>query len=764
MKPKSRSSSSGSSDSNTTPNKKPVPVKQPSKKSTSSEKSSSSESKSPSKSPSKLTKEIKDPEIIRIEKDIQFFLNEFNSLEQQAELYGTKLPPETETHITEGRKSIETLQIRLKVLQSTKSKLTEHIGERSRLESKLKELKAKKPPEPQNEKVFEEAIIKTQNLIIEAQEEVTRLLQDTKETKDLIIEYMDKSKVSFSKVVTNIVNKKIIQNELAAENLDLCVLMDFTGTMGKYIKMVSKKIKDILENTKSKFKEANIRVAVVGYRDYGDYHLRHESIPLGDVNLMIDFLEDVDPKGGDDIPEDVNGGFQKALALAWDEKAAKVMIHIGDAPCHGSDFHKIERDNFPNGGDDDRPWKDLFDKMLDKEILYTFLKISNDTDLMIQQFEKIFNEIAPEDMKGYFSWQEIGKDENDMANTIINSAKSAISRSIASSYSNLKSSGNGPTTEYLEPVDDEDTQDDGDPLQLLTTIEKAPPYWTTPSFTQSRKCHIIFLWSLKALKLLNSRLNVFQHRATIEVNPKPFDKGTFSLAYYCKVRVDELKNVEFQMVLKKPKHSQKQQYYHSGLKKNILVSFLANEYNKALEKASIPEKERIFFVKTLYVKAGPDAFFLEAYIPGVFEKYTNNKDFVNENVPLMTAFSHFSYQYSDEQYMVTDLQGVNHLLTDPAVHSSVAEFYEHGDCGSEGMAVFFRRHECNKYCKALGLKEHDSQKDRKIDIKRIATKFNLESLYVKCACFYCNGNAVNSTDEGLCEYCSKNGVNLDPGL
>jgi len=39
-----------------------------------------------------------------------------------------------------------------------------------------------------------------------------------------------------------------------------------------------------------------------------------------------------------------------------------------------------------------------------------------------------------------------------------------------------------------------------------------------------------------------------------------------------------------------------------------------------------------------------------------------------------------------------------------------------------------------------------------------------EELSLESFFFYCDGNAVNSTNEGLCEYCSKNGVNLNPGF
>src|SRR5262249_4633666 len=96
--------------------------------------------------------------------------------------------------------------------------------------------------------------------------------------------------------------------------------------------------------------------------------------------------------GGADTPEDVNGGFQKALSkLEW-KSFTKNLVHIADAPCHGRDFHKCGDDNHPNGYKDDKPWKDIFNEMIQKRIYYLFIKILPATDLMFQKFKTISEE------------------------------------------------------------------------------------------------------------------------------------------------------------------------------------------------------------------------------------------------------------------------------------------------------------------------------------------------------------------------------------
>jgi len=53
--------------------------------------------------------------------------------------------------------------------------------------------------------------------------------------------------------------------------------------------------------------------------------------------------------GGADFPEDVQGGFHKALGLSWSADSVKTAFHIADAPGHGKDLCGDSFDNYPNG-------------------------------------------------------------------------------------------------------------------------------------------------------------------------------------------------------------------------------------------------------------------------------------------------------------------------------------------------------------------------------------------------------------------------------
>ena len=60
----------------------------------------------------------------------------------------------------------------------------------------------------------------------------------------------------------------------------------------------------------------------------------------------------MDATGGGDMPEDVQGGFNKVLnALNWSKDSIKTCFHIADAPGHGKDICDWG-DDYPKGSPD----------------------------------------------------------------------------------------------------------------------------------------------------------------------------------------------------------------------------------------------------------------------------------------------------------------------------------------------------------------------------------------------------------------------------
>ena len=89
---------------------------------------------------------------------------------------------------------------------------------------------------------------------------------------------------------------------------------------------------------------------------------------------------------------------------------------------------------------------------------------------------------------------------------------------------------------------------------------------------------------------------------------------------------------------------------------------------------------------------------------------TERSKIIDDDVP--QAFSHWTYQYTQRESLVCDLQGVltsAFHLTDPAIHShrrrrGRSHCFGPTDHGLNGQMNFFRTHVCNPLCEALRLR------------------------------------------------------------
>ena len=124
------------------------------------------------------------------------------------------------------------------------------------------------------------------------------------------------------------------------------------------------------------------------------------------------------------------------------------------------------------------------------------------------------------------------------------------------------------------------------------------------------------------------------------------------------------------------------------------------------------------------VSADPECEVLQKYVviepllKGEFRKISHNSGQIlladGKDVCLRSeAYMHFTWEKSDHNLIITDIQGVGYALTDPEVASvknviqvGEKEFkvnYCRGNCGKDAIAQFAKEHTCNLYCTALDL-------------------------------------------------------------
>lgn len=118
--------------------------------------------------------------------------------------------------------------------------------------------------------------------------------------------------------------------------LDLCFVVDTTGSMGDDIDNAKANMVDILSSLSEK--TPNYRVALVDYRDFADRTRNSQDYP---AKVQLDFSSDDEEiknainnlalGNGGDSPETVYSGIAKALSLKWRDNAKRVIIILGDA-------------------------------------------------------------------------------------------------------------------------------------------------------------------------------------------------------------------------------------------------------------------------------------------------------------------------------------------------------------------------------------------------------------------------------------------------
>ena len=118
--------------------------------------------------------------------------------------------------------------------------------------------------------------------------------------------------------------------------LDLCFIVDTTGSMGDDIDNAKENMRSIL--AKLSEKSSNYRVAFVDYRDFSERTYDSDDYPAkvqlpfsDDDDVIYNAIYALDLGYGGDSNETVYSGIMTALGLDWRPNATRVIILMGDA-------------------------------------------------------------------------------------------------------------------------------------------------------------------------------------------------------------------------------------------------------------------------------------------------------------------------------------------------------------------------------------------------------------------------------------------------
>ena len=120
----------------------------------------------------------------------------------------------------------------------------------------------------------------------------------------------------------------------APKALDLLLAIDTTGSMTDELSYLQVELDSIVASLRRIRPGTDIRVGLVVYRDEGDEYVTRRFELTDDLASLRQQLGAQQASGGGDYPEAVDRAFAEANRFDWREDAAKVMLHVADAPPH----------------------------------------------------------------------------------------------------------------------------------------------------------------------------------------------------------------------------------------------------------------------------------------------------------------------------------------------------------------------------------------------------------------------------------------------
>jgi nucleoside phosphorylase len=248
-------------------------------------------------------------------------------------------------------------------------------------------------------------------------------------------------------------------------------------------------------------------------------------------------------------------------------------------------------------------------------------------------------------------------------------------------------------------------------------LEESPPQWTTSSwfdetFEMQGFCPTVVTYDGETLTRMmsadeNIKLDVAE--LTVQARAKPFTHGPFRKLFYARTQASENRFVLKTFITGTNDDRAK---VAEDMRIQTLCKAFALNFNGLL---GIDPPLDFTMTSCLQRKPKTDSecMSLERFVEGKFVKYNSNAGWVNEtllNNPLnqmVQAFSHFTFERSEGVFLVSNISGVDHLLTSPTIHTRDEERFKlQGGINfhEEGFNLFFLTHECNTFCHKLGLK------------------------------------------------------------
>jgi Mg-chelatase subunit ChlD len=132
-------------------------------------------------------------------------------------------------------------------------------------------------------------------------------------------------------------NEESAQKSARKPRIEVCFVLDTTGSMGGLIEGAKTKIWAIANELIAAKPTPDLSLGLVGYRDRGDEYVVKSTPLTDDIDAIYAELTKFEAAGGGDEPESVNEALRTAIReMKWSsaDDVLKIIFLVGDAPPH----------------------------------------------------------------------------------------------------------------------------------------------------------------------------------------------------------------------------------------------------------------------------------------------------------------------------------------------------------------------------------------------------------------------------------------------
>ncbi|CAK65713.1 unnamed protein product (macronuclear) [Paramecium tetraurelia] len=498
--------------------------------------------------------------------------------------------------------------------------------------------------------------------------------------------------------------------------IEVCFLIDVTGSMDPYKEQAMMCIKESMKNIKIKTNRDALW-ATVAYQDFeerkqlGGKYKQLNFTP--NPKEIEDYLSDIPCAGGGDAAEDIRGGItQMVQNLDW-SKNFKIAVLICDAPTHGKRYNGGVADRYPN-----EDIEDAINLLIEKNILFVAILFNKFTLPMFEEIKKIYQKAEKEELLLFADLEntEQGKIWQELVDLVSQASQRATQTNNKGTRSKQAAANKRSQTGAMEA--------------LCKSIKDPSKFDELPGVKTVLVKFGVYRVELKQDAFEGNLENI--RRLDINRDYSVYEEGKwdcirtetfFAVGQMKQVfLMKRISNKDELYVIKMPLgdttyKSQDEAVVEcrSHLISKCLMKKYINELQEARDRTDrtikIPDVKYSDFLILKDLAQGNSYWIAERFFSGDFVKYNNNYGFISdENIDLnhlAQGYSYYTYFISNFNYMVSDVQGVGNYFTDPALNTKDGNF-DLTDMGLDGQSMFMvayggKKHMGRKYLDLLGI-------------------------------------------------------------